>query len=203
MDHLLTTQFLVLRKTPYAESSLVLAGISPDAGQIHFLVRGARKLGKKQFPLADLFEILTVHYRQGRGTLHTWQEVETERSFRGVVTSPARFAAACGLAKFALANVQEGLRHPRYFAAVELALSRLGDPAAAENNVVSAAAVGPALVFLDEHGLLPDYPENERLQHQLEWILRTAETTGPVPLLSPVDWQKLEKWVAELLRYAL
>ena len=194
---------MVLRKTPYSESSLVLAGISPDAGQLHFLVRGARKLGKKQFPLADLFEILAVQYRPGRGTLCTWHEVETVRSFRGVAAAPARFAAACDLAKFALANVQAGLRHPRYFAALELALSRLADPAAAAANAISATAVGPALVFLDEHGLLQDYPEHERLQRQLTWLLHTAETAGPTPQLPSADWQKLEKWVAELLRHAL
>ena len=41
------TEFLILRKTPFSDSSLVVAGISPEHGQIHFMVRGARKLGKR------------------------------------------------------------------------------------------------------------------------------------------------------------
>ena len=201
MDPLLTTRFLVLRKTPYAESSLVLAGISPDAGQLHFLVHGARRLGKKQFPVADLFALLSVQYRPGRGSLCRWHEVETERSFRGVAAAPARFAAACKLAHFALANVQEGLPHPRYFAALEVALARLANPQEEEKNTVAAAAVGPALVFLDEHGLLPDCPDNERRRRQLAWLLQAAGNAGPAPVLPPADWQKLENWTAELLRH--
>ena len=201
MDHLLTTRFLVLRKTPYSESSLVLAGVSPDVGQLHFLVRGARKLGKRQFPLADLFDVVEIQYGPSRGSLHTWKSAEATASYRGVATSVVRFEAASRLAKFALGNVQEGLHSPRYFAALTLALGRLADPAEDEKNAASAALVGTALVFLEEHGLLPDYAENERLQRQRNWLLKAAETAGPAPVLPPADWQKLEKWTAALLQH--
>ncbi len=203
MDDLLTTRFLVLRKTPYAESSLVLAGVSPDAGQIHFLVRGARRIGKRHFPAGDLFQVLDVQYRHGRGSLRSWQAAEpvAGADYRGVAASSARFEAACRLAKFALANVQEGLAQPRHFAALELALVRLADPSAAEADAVACAFVGSALVFLDEHGLLPDYPDNERLERQRNWLLRAAETSGPVPSLPAADWRRLEAWAEALLRH--
>jgi recombinational DNA repair protein (RecF pathway) len=201
MDTQLTTRFLVLRKTPYSESSLVVAGVSPDAGQIHFLVRGARKLGKRQFPAADLFQVLAVQYRHGRGSLCTWQAAEPEADYRAAAASPARFEAACRLAKFTLANVREGLAQPRHFAALQLALARLADPAAAETDAVAAAFVGTALVFLDEHGLLPDYPDNERLERQRDWLLRAAETPGPAPVLPAADWRRLEAWLEALLRH--
>ncbi len=199
MEPSTTTRFLVLRKTPYSESSLVLAGISPDAGQIHFLVRGARKLGRRHFPEADLFQILEVRYRRGSGTLCTWQGAEPEASFRGVAAVPACFAGACRLAAFALANVQEGLPAPRFFAAMAAALGRLADPGAGAAQAVSSSFVGAAMVFLDEHGLLPDHPDNERLERQRNWLLQAAEKPGPLPELPETDWRNLEKWMTALL----
>ena len=201
MPDLLTTRFLVLRRTPYSESSLVLAGLSPEAGQLHFMARGIRKLGKKQFPLADLFDVVTVQYGPSRGSLHTWKSAEAAASYRGVAASTVRFEAACRLAKFALANMHEGLAAPRFFAALEIALARLADPAEDEKNAASASFVGIALVFLEEHGLLPDYQENERLQRQRDRLLNAAETAGPAPVLPAADWQKLEKWAVALLKH--
>ena len=44
------TVCLILRHTPFQESSLIVSGISPDAGRLDFLLKGARGLGKKKFP---------------------------------------------------------------------------------------------------------------------------------------------------------
>jgi recombinational DNA repair protein (RecF pathway) len=44
------TNLIVLRKTQYLESSLVIAGLpSPELGRIDVIVKGAKKFTKKPF----------------------------------------------------------------------------------------------------------------------------------------------------------
>lgn len=210
MAEIVTTQFLVLRKTPYSETSLVLAGLSPDVGQVHFLVRGARRLGRRQFPVADLFRILNVQYRCGRGELHSWQSAEVATDFSGVARDARAFAVAGWLARFALGNVTGEVPHPRFFAALQVALGRLvqaaasapADAATAVAALTAPVMVGAGMVFLDEHGLLPDYVDQPRLARQREWLLAMGAGAAEPRPLPPEDWDRLRDWVFHMLRFS-
>lgn len=209
MTDAIHTRYLVLRKTPYSETSLVLAGISPDAGQLHFLVRGARKLGRKQFPVADVLRTLTIAYRPGRGELHSWQEAEMTEDFAAVARQPAAYRMAVWLAHFALANIQPALPQPRIFGACETALRRLAAgteaPAPGPERVeltCLAARVGLAMVFLDEQGLLPDYSGNTALAQQRERLLAMGENRTALPPLPLDGWKRLDAWVIRALHHA-
>ncbi len=92
---LIETRFLILRKTPFSETSLIVGGISPEFGQLHFLVRGARKLSKRSFPVADLFRVLQVKYApSNKGTLYTWRCADLEASYSDVAQSTATYTTA-------------------------------------------------------------------------------------------------------------
>ena len=60
------TDYIILRKIPFQESSLVVSGISPDYGRLDFLLKGARSAGGKKFPYAGLFRELQVEFQDNR-----------------------------------------------------------------------------------------------------------------------------------------
>lgn len=199
-----STPFLVLRKTPFGETSLVLAGISPELGQAHFLARGVCRTGRKQFPVADLFRCLTVQYRVGKGDLLTWCGAELEQDFGGVAKTRAGYATACWLARFALANTPEALPQPRFFQALTLAFSKLAalpTDRGQEEEERFRAGMGPLLTYLAEHGLLPGLDELPAPVPWLEAVLAVEPGVSPSEL-PPDDRQRLRNWVLRRLREA-
>jgi hypothetical protein len=198
------SQFLVLRKTPYAEASLVVAGISPEFGQLHFIVRGTRRLGRRSFPLVDLFRVLSVQYRPGKGDLLAWSSAEQVADYAGVARDPEIFEAAGWLAKFALSNVPAQVEHTRFFQAMQVGLGRLQAvvrrPEAAA--VATAVRIGVSLVFLDESGQLPDYAHRPEQAGKLEFLLQMALGGAAIPERTLPDWQRLEAWTLTQLRRA-
>jgi len=213
MADFISTRLLILRKTPYSDTSLVVAGVSPEAGQLHFLVRGARRIGKRQFPLADLFRELAIQYRPGRGELYSWHSAELAEDFSAVARYPERFEAACRLARFALANLHAGIAQPRCHLALMVALRRLaadtgGAPATvagpaesapAAPQAIQTALVSMALVFLDEHGLLSGFPSALGGAGACAAWLAQAGGAAITRPLSPEEGQRVRHW----LRYAL
>ena len=55
-----STPVIVLSKTPYRESSLIVVGISPDYGKLSLVCNGAQKIGGTNFVTVDLFRELSV-----------------------------------------------------------------------------------------------------------------------------------------------
>ena len=204
MAELQATRFLVLRKTPFGETSLVLAGLSPDLGQAHFLARGVCRTGKKQFPVADLFRCLNVQYRVGKGDLLTWCGAELEQDFGAVAKTRAGYTAACWLARFALANTPESLPQPRFFCALILAFARLAalpTDREQEEQARFQAGMGPLLIYLAESGLLPALAEVPAPVAWLAAVLAAVPDASP-PDLAPEDRQRLRNWVVHRLREA-
>lgn len=198
------TEFLVLRKTDYSETSLILAGLSPDCGQIHFLARGARKLGKKSFPVADLFRVLQVKYTPGKSDLHTWRDVEMVRDFSSLVTRVRAYNAASWLAGFALHNTAGDSPVPRFYRALTLALERLQKAAAApaaatDANIMLAPVVCAGVVYLDENGLLPDYRGKPDARHRRDILLAAGDGIGEFPRIPAKNWKTLFGWLERTL----
>jgi len=197
------TDFLVLRKTPYADTSLVVAGIAPEPGQLHFLVRGARRVGRRQFPVVDLFRVLQIQYREGRGELYTWQSADVVADFAGVAADVVAFQTAGWLARFALANVLPGVAQPRFFRALVVALDRLlkaaGQPgqAAARRHAITA---GACAVYLDESGLLAPDPAGLPPGPAAAELLRFGAGDVNLASLPPADWTSLHRWLLQNLQ---
>ena len=197
------TPYLILRKTGYSETSLIVAGITPESGRVHFLVRGARRLGRRQFPVVDLFRVLDVVYRAGRGDLHRWRAAALQEDFARLGRSFAAFCAAGWLARLALDNVMPNVPHPRFFTALLCSLRRLSGPvpdADAGLFLLTAAKLGPALVFLEENGSLPVGTGSAPAAAPTAALLDMALGAGPVPTLPAATWDRLWDWMLQLLR---
>jgi DNA repair protein RecO len=196
-----TTSFLVLRKTIYAESSLVVAGLTPDAGQVHFLVRGARRLSSKVFPIVDLFRILTVNYVPRERDLLTWRSAELDRAHDGLAHNLRTYRTATWLAGLALANTHQGVAAPDLFTALELALARLATGSGEVGGRCSEARVCVSVTLLEELGQLPE-GRSPAEDEQLRSLLQHSRTAGSGFRLTPDTWHRLEAWSRQLLVHA-
>ena len=198
-------EFLVLRKTPYSESSLVVAGIAPEQGLLQFLVRGARKVGRRSFPSVDVFRTLRVQFRAGRSSLLSWHTAELAVDYARVARDITAFNAAAWLARFALANVMPNSAHERFFGAMCVALQRLatgqGEGCRGE-QLALAARVCACLVYLDEAGLLPAFADDARSAHQCAVLLAAGAGERTLPVVGPETWQALFEWTSSMLRQA-
>lgn len=189
-----TTTYLILRKTVYGETSLVLAGLAPEGGQLHLLLRGALRLGRKQFPVADLFRLVTVEVRGG-GELHPCGGMELREDFSGVARNLTAYGAACRLAGFALANVPAGAAMPRFFTALTSALRQLATAAPVDAGLdIARIHAGAWLVFLDEQGWLGTFAAEPARARRRTELLAMGEGRGPAPDLPAAQWRRLEEW---------
>jgi len=199
--------FLSLRKTPYSESSLVVAGISPERGQVHFLVKGGRKVSKKGGVPVDVFRIFEVTYRASKSDLKLWQAASLIEDLGGIAKSSQSMWVAGWLGRFALMNVAEGVPCPAFFRAIRQALYRLCVAIDLDEDtrqiLFRTAEVGPLLVFLQEHGLLSAESTGSGLDKttDLQKLLDMAEGKRGIPRLAPEDWDRLREWCVSLLKY--
>jgi len=196
------TSLLVLRKSPYSESSLVVSGISPDFGRMSFMLRGARRIGRRQTGTVDLFRVMEVQFRQGPGELCSWRTADLTDDYAAVAGHPAVFRTATWLAAFALLNTPAMAPHPRFFHALKTALRRLAEAALHPPPAtwfLHAQTVGACMVFLEEHGLLPDYAEQPARQVRRRLLLNAAEGCRETPMLTPQKWRQLAEWIEAML----
>jgi recombinational DNA repair protein (RecF pathway) len=202
--HIIETRFLVLRLTPYSDSSVVVAGLTPDLGQVHFLVRGAKLLGPKHFPMLDLFRVLQIRYRDTGAELLRLAGAELVADHSGVARHLPGFQTAGWLARFALANAPAGLAQRALFDALCIGLDRLAalspddDAGARADSVV----VGVLLAYLRDGGWLAEAGHDERAARQCQRLLAMAMGESPPPRLTAANWHDLRRWAVGLAQAA-
>ncbi len=198
---LLKTRYIILRKIPYQESSLVVSGISPDFGRLDFLLKGARSSGGKKFPYAGLFRELQVEFREnpsGSGLLYM-KNHEPLANFDAIASYPDNYLMLCDWVQFLLKHTRPMLELQDAYTALVLALSRLTRPGGGEFQLAAAK-----LVFLQESGFVPDPPPNDpQRSAALENILAYAmDPELPEPVFSPEYRTRLVRWIGDLCKYA-
>ena len=183
------SKFLVLRKTPYQGSSLIVAGLSPELGQMGFFIRQPSQKGQRGFSYFDLFRLLRVNYRKGKGELYYCQEAECLADYSALASLYENFQAACWLAQFALANVLPGLAQPRFFQSLLVALHRLSE----QRQSPAAVLTGVCLTWLEEAGCLDSTALSSSEMAQCQLLLQMA-AGGDMPALTEENWQQLWLW---------
>jgi hypothetical protein len=205
MNTEIRTDYLVLRKTPYGESSLVVAGLSAEQGQLHFLVKGGRSIRRTSAPVADLFRVLRLVYREGRSDLCHWRSAEVAEDYGGLARNLDCYTAAGWLARFVLLNSCLGGECPELFTAVCTALRVLADTAAGGHKATGTAPsvkFGVCLVYLAENGLLPHHGDGTAEGERVGLMLEVALGRRARPELPAEKWQELLAWSANLLAAA-
>jgi recombinational DNA repair protein (RecF pathway) len=196
---LVKTSFIVLRKTPYQETSLVVAGVGPDCGRVDFLVKAARSLGRRKFPLFELFRELSVQFRDsGRAGLSIPKAVEPLADHDSIALNPDAYLAACDCAAFLLRHSRPMLPAPAAYEALRVALLRFQEGRVDFKN----AAALFKLAFIHEAGFVPERAEDgEEGERLLAELLESAVGEREPPALSSAYWSRLRAWVDGLAIY--
>lgn len=199
-----TTEFLVLRKTPYSESSLILAGLTPQEGQLKLLIRGARRMERKKFSQLDILQLLEISYRPDGKNISTPRSVDIIHDHRKIAKDYTAYESVCWLIRFALLNAPAGIAHPRFFKAMEIAFERLAVTAEKTHQLqaeTKAVLTAVCIVYLEESGFLPHYPRHPRRQQQRQVLIDFGENRDFTPGLTAEVWEQLFNWTISLCRY--
>lgn len=202
---MIETPVLILRKIPYHENSLITQTISPEHGRIDFIVKGARKVGKKSFPEVDIFREFNTIYPLGKHDLKTPHSLEMLNRYDDISHFMNNFLSACDLAKFLLRHIPHDFPAPRVYASFKTALRFWSESDDLENKWFHLVR----LVYLDEQGLLPEIEPTpnesaERLYHRqniLDQTLQYAESGDINVQTIPANWEKMGAWIESLCRY--
>jgi recombinational DNA repair protein (RecF pathway) len=209
MSELQTTEMLILRKTPYRESSLIVAGITPGNGRLDLVVKGELAFSKKKFPVIDLFREIQVEFaRSPQSTLHNLRQAEVVADCGiELAAVPDNFLLASELAELILKTTRPELPCPETFDAALNVLNMLSqiagdDPQAAAKRARCAAMM--KLVILSENGLLPedldpDPDANVEKHDLLDHILAAAQGLDDPPVNTGSFWTRMSRWSDQLM----
>lgn len=203
-ETVIATNVIILRKIPYGESSLIAATLSSEYGRIDFLIKGAKKIGKRKFPQADLFRELYVQYKDSQRDLHSLYSTDVLNNYDAMASFPENYVQACELGKFLLRNSRPNIPCPKVYAALKNALEHFSR---APVKIPWRELV--KLVYLQENGLLPgglspsegDNKKEARRKMILEELLESAFGKKSPPELSTEYWARLVAWINGLCNY--
>lgn len=191
-------EFIVLRKLPYRESSLIISGLSAVYGRLDFSVRGAKKVGSKSCAGIDLFREISIEFNPERDGLQTVYKAELLESCDNISNVPENYFAACEISRFILANTESMADCKNLYSALKNALKDLS-----AGKCAKFWQTLMKLVFLSENGLLPEtFSTTEKNKKELlAKLLESAESGKNIPELTKEYWDKLESWSESLFIY--
>jgi len=189
------TRYMILRKTPFRDTSLVVAGISADHGRLDFVLKGARAIGKKQFPTADVFREYLLEFRPARRaeSMPTLVSLDMTASHDGIAQSMDCYLAACSFAVETLRRAQPMLEMPLTWQAFSVMLTRM------ERSLLPKIPLMLArLAVLREHGMLSDVVPCPDL---IAPLFRCAvEADAPWPDVDETTLNRIDSWVETRFR---
>jgi len=201
------TKYIVLRKTPYQETSLIVSGLSPEYGRLDFLLKGARSVSRRKFPVMELFREFSIEFKEssGRSGLFSMQNHEPIARHDDIVKNTDNYLAACKYAGFLLKHSQPMLEAPAAYHSFCVMLNRME-----ETNRTEPWRTFALLVFLDEGGFLPEHHSEEDEGGNeddngglLNRIISCAsgEAGAENPEISESYSRKLTEWAESLCLY--
>ena len=209
MNKTISTKIIALKKTAYQESSLIISSISAEYGKIDFVVKGARRISKKEQPIVDIFRELAVEFRETRSGLNNPQSLDLVEEYDKIALNPDIFIKVSRLASFLLKNIYPHVPCDRVYSAFKNLLRK-----SADGSIETFDFTLLKLVFLFENGLLPahfetnsdssfQYTVEEKKQRKfLNRLISYAEVNIPnIPVLSTEYKDKFSNWVINQCRY--
>ena len=187
---------IILRKTPYRESSLIAAGITAEFGRLDLLIKGAKKVSSKSLPAVDLFREINITIKPDKEGLQSVYSAEMVSCFDDIAMHKKNYLDACEISKFILRNIHQGVPSPVLYAALKNALRALTSPTTIQYTPLVK------LVFLEEHGLIPELPpEKVRESKLLEELLKSAKGYCHLPDISEEYMNLIYEWIDSLCKY--
>ena len=149
---ILTDRALILRRTPFGESSLVVQVLTERHGRVHLMAKGAYRHTSRYFCVLDLFHELELEWsHQKNRELQTLRKADLTVRRRSLTSDVIRYRAAVEVLELMELSARPGQADPTGFALLSRALELLGRPEVAPEAVRSVFG----LKFLANLGLAP------------------------------------------------
>jgi DNA repair protein RecO (recombination protein O) len=143
---------LILKRTPFGESSLVIQVITSSGARVHLLARGAYRPRSRFYCVLDLFDSLELEWSEGSGTsLGLLRKGESARRRSELTRDLDRYEAGLTVLELCRAAARQEQSDPGLYLATDAALEGLQDPTLAPHTVL----VVFQLAFLHNLGLAP------------------------------------------------
>lgn len=196
MNHFVSTEFIVLKKISYMESSLIVSGLSPDVGKIDFIFKGAKKISKSSLPEVDYFRIFSVSYYDRAKGLTTPTTLELLKNYDIIANNPEKLTEVFGIVPFILKNKHYGIACPILYKS----LLRYID-STAKNKPFQQFFI--KLAYLYENGLLPEelahsQEDQQKNKNFLSLLINLIINDRNPPVLPKEYCLKLEQWINSL-----
>lgn len=195
---MIETEVIILKTTPFQDTSLIVQGLSPELGRISIYAKAARKISKRAFPNIGLFRVLSITVTEPKSgdlyKLHNCEVIEINDSIAGY-PDLVDFASAIGL--FSLSSSFTNIPCPLYFHIFKECLSNLCD----RSLPFSAWICRLVTCHLMEQGLFPDITLSATQQMTIESLLN-AEHNSLIELnLNDKQWENLHKWILKTAEF--
>jgi DNA repair protein RecO len=191
-----STNYIILRKTPYHETSLILGGITREHGRVDLLVKGAKKIGSKSLPAIDLFREINVNINLNKDGLQAIYSAELVSNFDNIALKKEAYLDACEISKFVLRNSQPANPSPETYNALKTAFQLLSEG----NDLYCSPLV--KLIYLSEHGLLPELPEERKKESELlAQLIEVAKGKNKLPNISKEYMDDINSWIDSICKF--
>lgn len=121
-----TTEAILLRRSRFGETSLVLVWLSPSLGKVRTAARGAGRKDSKLRGRLDLFYHAEIHFAHGRKSdLHALREARLIETWDGLREDYAKLLAASYFAELCDLLSEPGHGAPDLFDLLKRALGHL------------------------------------------------------------------------------
>ena len=198
---IVTSQLIVLSKTPYRESSLLLNGVSPDMGRQSVLLHGGAKTAAGAAPAADLYRELEIKFNdEVKSTLYTALECEVTGTFDAIADDTRAYLMAGKIGAFLLGNMQPGIAHPMTYDTLRSVFVQLSGAGEGEKWTLEECAVAVKTAFLYENGMLPE-GTSETQNEFLENLVASGIDNSPLPECPEGYFDQLNAWLNALIEY--
>lgn len=190
-------RLIVLRKTDFEESSLIVSGLTEAHGKIDILFKSAKKIVKGKVKPVDIFRELKVRIRINEiSKLQTVYDAELLSSFDGIANYPDNYLKAVNLSSFLTKNLHPGMESHEVYQAFKHSLEILSS----EGSSLIPWTDLVKLVYIKENGLLPETDSERKLAAMLA-VIDATKGIIPMPEKDADSWNRISIWIKNLCNY--
>ncbi len=193
------TQMIVLKRSPYRESDLIVSGFSPDFGRLDLVFRhGAKADGSAKTPAADLYSEMELEFSEpsrADSTLGNFKDGSVIENFAGLAEKLRHYNFAGAVGSFLLKNSKYNLPMPYTYDVLRGVLASLAAGNPPWTLVQDSCLI--KLVFLYESGLLPGSGEANR--DFFESLIAAGMDGDVLPQAAPAYWKDLNAYFDALI----
>ncbi len=191
-DKRYTTELLVLKKSIFQDTSLIVNGFSKNEGKIDFILKNALSIKKNKYPVIDLFREVKVELKHNDGRFQAIYSAELLNNYDSIVNFSDNLNSAYLASKFLLKNIQPLIPYSATYAAVKKALNFWSQN---KNSTLPYLSI-IKFVFFYENGILPEVNKE-----QADWfntLLNFATGKGKLPEISKEYWDSFSEWINQI-----